>query len=240
MKTKTLALALAAALALPGLAGAAEPSPRIVVSGEGQAAMAPDTALLSFQVLRQADTAAAALAANSAAMAEVIAAMKAQGVAPRDLQTSTFSVNPRWVYPQNPDGSQSAEPPRIVGYDVVNGLTVRLRDLAKVGTVLDTAIGLGVNQGGQVTFVNDDPAAAFTEARKRAVADAVARARTLAEAAGVGVGRILEISEQNSAPQPIPLMEAKMMAADAGRPVPIEAGENAYRVQVTISFEIRQ
>lgn len=243
MKTKTLLAVLLAATAFSPLARAAdaEPTPRIIVTGEGEAWAAPDMAMLSLSVLRQADTARAALDANTRAMAEVIAALKAAGIDAKDLQTSGFAISPRWFYPQNPDGSPKNEPPRITGYDVTNGLSVRVRDLAKLGEVLDTSVTLGVNQGGQITFVNDDPAAFLTEARKKAMADAVSRAKTLTEAGGVAVGRILEISEQNFAPRPIPMMEAKAMMADAaGAPVPVEAGENAYRVTVNVTFEIKQ
>ncbi|MFZ1681941.1 MAG: SIMPL domain-containing protein, partial [Rhizobiaceae bacterium] len=186
------------------------------------------------------DTARAALDANNAAMAEVIAALKAEGIEARDLQTSNFNINPRWYYPQNPDGSPTQEQPRIVGYDVFNGLTVRVRDLARLGAILDRSVTLGVNQGGQVSFTNDNPAAVLKEARKAAVADALDKARTLAEAAGVGVGRILEMSETNFMPQPVPMMEAKMAMARDAAPVPIEAGENVWRVNVTVTFEISQ
>lgn len=243
MKSRAIALALLAAAAIPSFARAADavPSPRIVVTGEGEAWAAPDSAMLTLSVLRQADTARAALDANTKAMAEVIAALKAEGIEAKDLQTSGFSISPRWVYPQNPDGSPKQEPPGIVGYDVVNGLTVRVRDLARLGSVLDKSVTLGVNQGGQITFINDDPSAFVTKARRNAMADALGRAKTLAEAAGVAVGRILEISEQNYSPRPMPMMEAKAMMADVGgAPVPVEAGENAYKVNVNVTFEIKQ
>ena len=89
---------------------------------------------------------------------------------------------------------------------------------------------------GGIQFVNDDPAAAITEARKKAMADATAKARTLAEAAGVGLGPVLEISEQSFMPPPMP-MEAKSFDRAASA-VPIEAGENAYRVQVNVTFAL--
>ena len=121
-----------------------------------------------------------------------------------------------------------------------NTLSVRLRDVAKVGAVLDKAVTLGVNQGGGISFTNDDPAATLTEARKRAVKDAMDKARTLAEAAGVNLGRIVEMSEQNFREPPMPYT-MKSMARDAeAQSVPVEAGENVYRVQVSVTFEISQ
>lgn len=228
------ALVLAAALAAPVAAAAAEPPPppRVIVSGEGSAALAPDMALLSLSVMREAATARAALDANNAAMAAVIAAMKASGVADRDLQTAGIQISPRYEYTNKPDGTQEA---RLAAYQVTNTLSVRVRDLARTGEVIDKAVTLGVNQGGGITFTNDDPSAALTEARKKAVADAVAKARTLAEAAGVSLGRVIEISEQSYVSGPEPFL-AKAMPADAA--VPVEAGENSYRIQVNMSFEL--
>lgn len=241
MNRRYLPMLLAAAIALPHAAAAQDAQsgqqPRVFVTGEGETAIAPDMAIISLAVMREADTARAALDANNEAMNAVIAAMKEAGVEQRDIQTAGLQINPRYVYPKNGEEEQQ---PRIVAYQVSNTLTVRVRDIAAVGEIIDRSVTLGVNQGGNITFTNDDPAAATTEARKRAVENAMARARTLAEAAGVELGRILELSEQSYAPPPVPLggrayrMEA---AADA---VPIEAGENTYRVQVNVTFELKQ
>jgi uncharacterized protein YggE len=114
---------------------------------------------------------------------------------------------------------------------------VRVRDVDKTGDILDKAVSLGVNQGGGIVFTNDDPKATITEARKKAVADAVAKAKTLAEAAGVSLGRVLEITDQNVAPMPMP-MNAKAFDAARGA-VPVQAGENSYNVQVTVTFELK-
>ena len=229
------ALALAAAPAAPAAAAAAEPPPppRVVVMGEGRAALAPDMALLSLSVMREAPTAREALDANNAAMAAVIAAMKASGVEDRDLQTAGIQIAPRYDYTSKPDGTQEA---RLAAYQVTNTLSVRVRDLARTGEIIDKAVTLGVNQGGGVTFTNDDPSAALTEARKQAVADAIAKARTLAEAAGVSLGRVVEISEQSYVSGPEPFL-AKALPYDGT--VPVEAGENSYRIQVNMSFELK-
>jgi uncharacterized protein len=239
MRNSTLIAALAALgasiCALPAFA-ADEPSPRIIVSGEGEAAAAPDMAVISLTVLREADTARAALNDNNKAMAEVLAAMKAAGIAEKDLQTAGFSIQPRYVYPDQNQTDQGQ--PKITGYSVVNTLSVRIRDLAKLGAIVDQAVTLGVNQGGDITFVKDDTSGLLEEARKKAMENAIAKAKTLTAAAGVSTGRILEISEQSSQPQPIPMMRAEMaMAKDA---VPVAAGENAYRVNVNVTFEIKQ
>lgn len=227
------------ALALPLAAQAQDerPFPKIVVSGKGEAAVAPDMAIVNLAVLREAETARAALDENNDAMADVIAAMKEAGIADRDLQTAGLSINPRYVYPQNNDGT---EQPRIVAYQVTNNLTIRIRDIEKVGEILDQSVTLGVNQGGSISFVNDDPSAATAEARRKAVEDAMGRARTLAEAAGVTLGDVIEMSER-TAPPPMPMQERAMMrmsAADAGGSVPVETGENNYVVHVDVTFAI--
>ncbi|TGS56601.1 DUF541 domain-containing protein, partial [Mesorhizobium sp. M3A.F.Ca.ET.201.01.1.1] len=99
------------------------------------------------------------------------------------------------------------------------------------------AVSLGVNQGGGIAFTNDDPKATITEARKKAVADAMAKAKTLAEAAGVSLGKVLEITDQNIAPAPMPMAAKSFDAARSA--VPVQAGENSYNVQVTVTFELK-
>ncbi len=235
--TKTLfALALAAAIALPAAAHAADPAPRrIVVPGEGEAAVKPDMAILTLTVMREALTAREALDANNKAMAEVVAAMKASGIADRDLQTAGVQINPRYDYTNKPDGTQEA---KLAAYQVSNTLTVRVRDLAKTGEVLDKSVTLGVNQGGGLVFSNDDPSATLTEARKKAVADAMDKARTLSEAAGVKLGQVLEISDVSYAQPPMPIVAKAYGGAADQAAVPVEAGENAYKVQINVTFEL--
>lgn len=234
-------LLLAAAMALPTAAIAEEaraPAPRIVVIGEGEAAISPDLAIVTLSVLRENETARGALDQANKATADVIAAMKEAGVEARDLQTGGLQINPRYVYPQN--GAE--EQPRIVAYQVTNTLTVRVRDITRVGEIIDRAVTLGVNQGGSIAFTNDDPSAARTEARRRAVNDAIERARTLAEAAGVGLGPVVELSEQSYTQPPMPIAaagRAYRMEAQADA-VPVEAGENVYRIQINATFELKQ
>ena len=240
MNRRYIPLLAAAAMALPHAAVAQEPNasfPRIVVAGEGEVAVAPDLAILTLSVLREAATAREALDQNNKAAAEVIAAMKEAGIEARDLQTGGLQINPRYVYPQN--GAEGE--PRIVAYQVTNTLSVRVRDIAKVGEIVDRAVTLGVNQGGGVAFTNDDPSAARTEARRRAVEDAIARARTLAEAAGVGLGPIVEMSEQATMQPPMPMVAGRAYRMEAqADAVPVEAGESVYRVQISATFRLEQ
>lgn len=220
-------------------AGEQGDSPRILVTGEGKAEVAPDMAVLQLTVTREAETARAALDANSSAMAEVLAAMQAEGIEKRDLQTSNFSIQPRYHHPR-PASSGERKPPQIVGYVVRNSLTVRVRDIERVGAILDKSVSLGVNEGGQISFTNADPAEVIKRARIAAVEDARARAATLAKAAGVKLGEVLEISEQSFRPGPVPVARAEMaMARSADAAVPVATGENTYRVTVNMAFAIK-
>ncbi|MEZ5741429.1 MAG: SIMPL domain-containing protein [Burkholderiaceae bacterium] len=241
LSASALLLVLFASLTVvPAWAQAAGPDPRsrISVTGQGSRDLAPDMAILDLAVVREAATAREALTANNRAMAEVLAELGASGIAARDLQTTGFSIQPRMVYPQNRNGG---EPPRIVGYTARNGLTVRVRDLTRLGLILDQAVTLGVNQGGDVRFTNDKPDEAIKAARELAMADAIARANTLVTAAGARLGRLISIDEQGSRPSPMPMASARMMsgAADSAA-VPMAAGENSYTVQVSVTWEIEQ
>ena len=212
---------------------------RILVTGQGSTDIAADMAVLTLTVTRDEETARAALDANSADMSDVLSAMKSEGVKERDLQTSGFSIQPRYFYPPNKP-STNHQPPRIVGYTVRNSLTVRIRDISALGEILDTSVTLGVNEGGNIMFTNDDPSSAITQARVKAVKDAMAKAKTLAEAAGVKVGKLLEMSEQTYNPRPIPMARAERSMAMSADPVPVATGENTYKVTVNMSFAIDQ
>ncbi|MBY5777788.1 SIMPL domain-containing protein [Rhizobium leguminosarum] len=235
----TALLALPLAAAAPAIAQEAKPrEPVISVTGDGESSVAPDMAVVNLAVVKQAKTAREALDENNKAMNDVLAALKSGGIAERDLQTSGFSIQPQYNYPQPVDGQQ--QQPRLIGYQTINSVTVRLRDLAKLGAVIDQSVTLGINQGGEIQFTNDKPDAAIEEARKAAVADAVKRAKTLSEAAGVKLGRILEINENVPRAMPQPVYRATMMKEASDAAVPVQGGENNYNVSVTVTFAIEQ
>lgn len=231
---------LAGFLAMPTAMAQDKQTSTISVSGTGTTSVAPDMALISVGVLREADTAREALDANNKAMAKVLAAMKDKGIAGKDLQTSNFSIQPRYFYPKRKSTGEQP-PPKITGYVVSNNLDVRVRDLARTGEILDLAVTLGVNSGGQIRFLNDKTDEILKAARIAAVKDATGKARTLTETAGAGLGRILSISENSRLPGPQPLARAKVASAaieDAS--VPVASGENTYQINVQISWEIDQ
>jgi uncharacterized protein len=210
----------------------------INVSATGDTSIAPDLADITLAVMRESATAREALTANNAAMAEVLAAMKAFGIADRDLQTSGFSINPIYVYPR---AEEPQTAPKITGYQVSNSLSVRVRDLTKLGEVLDQAVTLGVNSGGNVTFGNDKPEEAIKAARIEAMKEAVDMATVLVEAGGAKLGKIVSINESSNAPQPMMMMDmARSAEAPSPKSVPMAAGESSYSVNVNVSFEIVQ
>ncbi|EGE56827.1 UNVERIFIED_ORG: hypothetical protein GGI63_002274 [Rhizobium esperanzae] len=232
----TALLALPLAAAAPAMAQEAKPREAVIsVTGDGESSVAPDMAIVTLSVVKQAKTAREALDENNKAMKDVLDALKSGGIAERDLQTSGFSIQPQYNYPQPVDGQQRQ--PQLIGYQTINAVTVRLRDLAKLGQVIDQSVTLGINQGGDIQFTNDKPEAAIEEARKDAVAEAVKKAKTLSEAAGVKLGRIIEINENEPRPLPQPAYRATMMK-EADAAVPVQAGETTYNVSVTVTFAI--
>src|SRR6201991_2468631 len=159
-----LGLALCGA---PSLASAQTPAaPRIItMNGHGEARAVPDTAMLSAGVSAQAPTAAAALAANTARMQTVLAALKKQGVPDKDIQTSNFSISPQYA-------NGNGEAPRITGYQANNQVEVRLDDVGKLGATLDALVTAGANQMNGVSFSIRNDTALLADARAAAVAEA--------------------------------------------------------------------
>lgn len=227
------------AMALPPAVAQEVKPGTIAVSATGTANAEPDLATLSVSVQREAETARAALDANNEAMAFVLSSFREAGIEDRDLQTSGFNIQPRYFYPKpSKDGQQ--EPPRIVGYTVRNGLTVRVRDLTRLGDILDRSVTMGVNTGGNIAFGSSNPQPFIKAARANAMKQAIAKATTLTDTAGVQLGRILEISE-TSGRRPSPRPMARMTAAsDEAATVPIAAGENSYNVSITVRWELQQ
>ena len=128
-------------------------------------------------------------------MNRILDALKQAGIEPRDLQTSGFSVDP--VYSQPPQGQDPSVPfrPEIVGYRVQNNLTLRIRDLTRVGALLDQVVTLGANSISGPTFTVDDPTALQDKARSAAIADALRKGKLYAGAAGIALGSIFRIDE---------------------------------------------
>lgn len=216
-------------LLVPSYANA-EAAPRILtISGAGQVTVAPDLALVSVGVEVGAPTADRALKLNSARMQEVFASLEQAGIAPGDIQTSQLSIHPQW------DSQQTSydKPISIKGFIATNVVQVRLRDLARLGQVLDALTRSGANRIQGVRFDISEPGQHLDRARQLAVADALRKARLIADAAGVTLGPIQTI-EASDGGQTFYRAEAARMADG----VPIAEGELSLNANVTIRFAI--
>src|SRR5439155_12851948 len=141
--------------------------------------------------------------------------LKSFNIDPKDIQTSGFSVNPQYIYPEK-DATGATPPPVIAGYQVQNGVTVTVRKLPDLGKILDGIVGVGANTINGIPFSVDDPGKLLDEARKAAFADAQAKAKIYIAAAGVELGRIVSITENPPDNQPRPFaMKAMTLAAPA-------------------------
>jgi len=229
-----LALLFAAAPAAgQALADEHEPPKRtITINGKGSVKAAPDKVSVSAGVESQAPTAKEALAKNTAAMTKVVQTLKDAGIDPKDIQTTTFTVGPRY------DTSDDGKPPRIIGYSVINSVFVTTHDLEKLGTILDQLVTAGANSIGGISFDIDKPEEKQNEARKAAMEDAIAKAKLYVEAAGAELGPVMTITEQGGyVPR---TMAAPMMEANgAAKPVPIEAGTESVDIEVQVTWELK-
>lgn len=229
-----------AAAAVIGLLAAISPAfaeggkmPRIIsLSGHGEVRATPDLAYVTSGVVTQGATAAEALAANSKAMTDLFAALKESGIEDRDVQTSNFSVQPRYDFSNN-------QAPKMVGYDVSNNVTVTLRKVDTLGTLLDRMVQSGSNQISGISFDVSKPDDAMDEARKLATEDATRKAKVYAKAMGIELGNVMQVSEGSAAQPPMPMVRSTMMKADAAPPVPMAAGEQTLAVDVNVIWEIK-
>ena len=222
------ALCLALPLAAPTAAQEAAAN-RLTVTGTGMVSGIPDLAVLTLGVTSRGDTAAQAMDATSVATADVLALLAETGVSDTDMQTSDLSLSPVWSNRNSVSGGGD----EITGFRASNTVTVRIRDLDGMGEVLDAAINAGANEFRELRFALQNPAPAMDEARRLAVAEARARAETYAEAAGIVLGDVLELTESGGGGGPIMMREAAIASA-----VPIAAGEVDTTASVTIVFEI--
>ena len=242
MTLRPLFLALALATALPMTANAQTPADvgaaaqagtLLSVSASAEASRTPDIATISTGVVTQAADANGAMRDNAGQMDKVMAALRAAGIAARDIQTSGINLNPQYKYVEN-------MPPAIVGYQASNTVNVKVRELAKLGKVLDALVAQGANQINGPSFGIDKPESALGEARIAAVKKAQAQAQAYADALGLQVKRIVSISEGGaSLPRPVPVMRM-MAASDAGyaKETSVSPGESSVSVSVEMVFEL--
>jgi uncharacterized protein YggE len=174
------------------------------------------------------------MTANAKAANELVSLIKAEGVAPADIQTSGLSISPTFAQPS--PGQASA--PMITGYSVNDNMTVTVRDIPRLGALLDKAVAAGANTIYGIGFGHNNPSALIDKARPLAVADARRKAEIYASAADSKIGRLMVLTEE--AGPPPPAFAARTYARAAAAPTPIEAGEDKLTVTVTARFELTQ
>jgi uncharacterized protein YggE len=215
-------------LAAPALAQTAPPS-IISVSGEATIWVPPDLAQVDGGVTSEAKTAREASDANNAAMGKVLLALKGAGIDEKDFQTSRLSLQPQSA------PNRTSGPPVIVSYRASNRVTIRLRDVTKVASVIDTLVGAGANDIGGINFMVSQSSKLLDQAREQAIADARRKAEIYAKAAGVTLGAPISISEEGS---PAPIQFRKMVAPMAAA-TPVAQGEETLGVTVSVSWAIK-
>jgi uncharacterized protein YggE len=222
----------AAAVLVGGAVGAAAEDKRmertITVSGTGTVKVEPNIAHISTGVVAEGATAKEAIARNTAAMSKLVDGLKKSGIAAGDIQTTTFNVGPRYTQPK--DG----KPPAINGYQVTNQVRLTIRNVAKLGDLLDEAITLGANQVNHIAFDVENAEALKDEARKQAVVNARKRAELYAAAAGVSLGDVLRIAEDGAEVNPVLQGRVAMRAS-----VPVEPGMRTLEVDVQVTYALR-
>jgi hypothetical protein len=211
------------------------PVEMISVTGTGKVKLSPDRIRFSVGVETTAPTPSEALAENNGKVERVIAALKKAGAKSEEIQTSNFSIHPQFEYVEN-------RRPRIVGYQVVNNVTVTREATADAGRMLQAAVDAGVNQASGLNFFVADETRARHEGLRKAFADARAKAETLAGAAGRTLGRAVAITEgTGQAPMypPMPYAAKAMVAESRDSSVPVEPGSQELAFTVSVIFEMR-
>lgn len=203
---------------------------QVTVVGDGEVMARPDTAYVQIGVQTEAATAQAALTENNSQVAAVITQIQEFGVPESDIQTSSFSIYPRY----DREGRQ------VTGYVVRNMLRVTIRNLEQAGVLLDQVVQFGANRIYGIYFSVDDPTAVLDQARSEAMNDARRKAEQLAQLAGSQLGPVLEITENIGATPRIPIVDAPAdEAVAAPEAVPIEPGEQRFSVRLQVTFELR-
>jgi uncharacterized protein len=211
------------------LAQPVQSPPGVVVIGEGIVSVTPDHAQIESGVTTRAKTAKDAVDANSQLMAAVTSALRATGVAENDVQTSRFSIQPIHA-----PGEPRAEL-KPTGYSVSNRVTVNIRQIDKLGEVLDRLVNAGATDVGGIEFLVSDASKALDRAREAAIADARRKAEIYAQASGLRLGPIIWIREEGGSALPMPM---RAQGATAAGPVPIATGEDTLRARVMVGFDV--
>jgi len=203
------------------------------ISAQAEASRVPDVATISAGVVTEANEGDAAMKLNATRMTQVMAAIRKAGIPEKDIQSSGVSLSPRYQYKDN-------EAPRINGYQASNTVNLKVRDISKLGDVLDALAAQGANQINGPTFEIDKPEPVYDEARLAALEKAQARAQTYAKSLGLRVRRIVSISEgSNGGFRPMMMAAApRAMKAEAFDTTPVAPGESTLSISLDVVFEL--
>ena len=207
------------------------PEHTISVTGTGRVVLTPDTADVRLGVTSTAKTVKAARESAAAAMTAVISSLRALGIADKDIQTTTLSLQPTYNY------ASGTNPPAVTGFSLTNAVAVTIRDLGKLGDAIDGALGAGATSLDGVTFRVADQASAETQARQAAMAEASATAKTLADTAHVSITGVASISE-SVAPVPYPIQYNALAGVAKDASTPILSGTTEVSVTVAVVYLI--
>ena len=194
----------------------------------------PDQATVGAGVTTRAPTAVAAMRDNAAKMERVLARLASLGIPRRDVQTSGVNLNPQYRYANN-------VPPVFTGYEVMNQVSVILRDVDKVGPTLDALVAAGANNVSGPFFSRDDDKAQRAAAREAAFKSAEEQARAYARMAGFSGIRLLAVEEtlQRGGPIPFDVMNREsIQVTGAAKDTPIEPGRVGTTIQLTAKYEM--
>ena len=206
---------------------------RLDINAVGEVTRVPDLAIISAGVITRSATASGATQQAAARMARVREALRQAGIADRDIQTSNISLSPQYVYVKD-------QPPRLSGYSASNQLSVRFRDIANTGKILDALVAEGANQISGPNLTIDKPESALDEARVKAIAAARARADLYARSLGMRVTRVVSVSESGGYAPPPPMAPMVMMAERSqAADSKIDPGEQKLQVSVSMTFELQ-
>ena len=203
-----------------------DPRATVTVVGDGRVTVQPDLALITFSVEANAQTLAAAQADAATRMQAVIDALLELGIPREDIRTSRVSANP--VYDQRDNTV-------IRGYRAGNSVQVKLRDLGKVGQIVDAITAAGANKVDGLSFAVEKIEEPKNQARALAMQNARIKADQLASLAGMRVVAVKAIQESDAASSPVPFAQPAAARSEAAAP-PVEPGTQEVRTQVTVTF----
>ncbi|WP_068315131.1 SIMPL domain-containing protein [Polycladidibacter hongkongensis] len=234
------ALICLALVGAPAIAAAEQPEKQpavVTVTGTGSVFVEPDKAVIRASVLSTGKEAAAALTQNSKTMQAIMAVLRKQGLEPRQMQTSGFGISPIYSRPEPGKPHRADEPPKIIGYQVNNGLAIIVKDLDNLGPLIDRLAKSGANSISDISFQVSDRSLKLDEARRFAVADARRKAELYASSAGVQLGQPLKIAEAGS--NHYPMQEMRMMTKAMDAAPPMAAGQEQLTTSVTIVYALK-